>query len=293
MEDSGREGAVAHEALGTDMAPMSFRELGSERSSAATGVNGPGLLSETIESELLPRFMIAFQSVGTDALIDYVTEVDHGRFYEGLLADDVAQSLTYIRQLERRGVPVSRLFSDLLARAAHRLGEDWEDDRLNFSEVTLAMTRLQQMVRMVSVIGDHGFHRMDGSAHRILLTTARGEQHDFGVQMAAEAFRRDGWFVVSEPATGVDELKRIVSKETFDMIGLSASTDRALDRIGADVASLRSASRNTDMQVLVGGSLFQRNPGLATEIGAVFCASDAMSAPRMCRRLLAQSLVGC
>ena len=49
--------------------------------------------------------------------------------------------------LRRRAVTLPCLYLDLLAPAARWLGTAWEEDRADFSTVTLGLMRLQHMVR--------------------------------------------------------------------------------------------------------------------------------------------------
>lgn len=293
MADAGRDRASAQGMLNADLSLLSFRDLGERWRRIDPCSDEAGRLADLVESELLPRLMIAFQSFSDGLPMDYVTEVDRERFFSLLIADDGGPVLDFVQQLRRREVPMEKIFGDLLAQAAHTLGERWEEDRLDFTEVAIAMTRLQQILRMNSVVGDVGFQRADGSAFSILLATARGEQHTFGVQLVAEAFRRDGWFVSSEAGTELDILRQIVAREGYDFIGYSASSDRVRDTIAGDLEVLRAESRNPDIRIMVGGGVFQRHAGLVEEVGAAFCANDALSAPMLCRNLLAQSLVGC
>ncbi len=293
MSDAGFNGASAHNTLEAETTLNTFRDLGERWRQIEPGAGVLSGLADTVESELLPRFMIAFQSFADGLPMDYVTEVDRERFFALLLADDTRGANGFIHELRRRHIPMETICGDLLAHAARMLGERWNEDRLDFTDVTIAMARLQQLLRMNSVVGDPGFRRADGSAYSVVLVTARGEQHTFGVHMLAEAFRRDGWFVCCEAGVAPDEVRRSVHDSFHDVIGVSASTDRSFDLLAKDIDTLRSDSRNPDIHIIVGGGLFQRNPELADEVGAAFCLDSAIGAPMLCRGLLAQSLVGC
>ena len=112
-----------------------------------------------------------------------------------LVVDDrPAAILAQVEALRRARRDPAALCLDLLAPAARWLGKAWEDDRCDFSTVTLGLMRLQHMVR------DYGRMltrdvRPTAQGRRILLANPPGEQHSFGRDMLAGFFRRAGWDV--------------------------------------------------------------------------------------------------
>ena len=294
MPSRSGSGSLARVSNKSQKSIVSFKELGERLpASAPFSRHTTGSVIKTIECELLPRLMIAFQSSGSIDRCDYLTPVDRAEFLRCLVTEDMAPSVDFIRSIGQRDVPMELIFSDLMANAAVELGVMWEEDLCDFTDVTLAMCRIQELLRMNSVVGSPLFGRDDGRAHRIMVTTARDEQHTLGALITSEIFRRDGWFVTSEPGTQMADLIRIVSRDHYDFIGISASSDRCLTNLRADVASLRASSMNREVKLLVGGPLFDRHTRFAQEIDAAFVANEAMGAPAVCRRLLAQSSVAC
>jgi methanogenic corrinoid protein MtbC1 len=69
-----------------------------------------------------------------------------------------------------------------------------------------------------------------------------------------------------------------VQAHDFDLFGMSASSDERLDQIAPMIMSVRKASRNRDITVMVGGRLFVERPELVAKVGADAMAADARQA---------------
>lgn len=238
-------------------------------------------LVRTIETEIIPRLMLAHRAtvtvhdapVGRAALAADVEELTRL-----ILAHDVATAGVFVQALRARGLPADAICLDLLAPVARRLGELWADDRCSFSEVTIALWRLQQVMRELAPPGEQ---RLDAQAPdlRILLAPAPGEQHTFGLMMVAEFFRRAGWDVQEETPNDRASLVAAVRDETFDVIGLSASCEGRLEELAVTIRAVRRASVNRGIGVLVGGPLFSANPEYLHFVGADAIAGDARESP--------------
>ncbi|MEJ1937739.1 cobalamin B12-binding domain-containing protein, partial [Nostoc sp. NIES-2111] len=118
---------------------------------------------------------------------------------------------------------------------------------------------------------------------QILLATAPGEQHTFGLSMVESFFRASGWDVTSDP--DLDPAK-LVGLRRYGIIGFSLSSETRLEALSACIRAVRRASRNPGIGVMVGGHLFIERPELVAIVGADLTATDGLTAV-----LLAQSLL--
>jgi methanogenic corrinoid protein MtbC1 len=187
-------------------------------------------------------------------------------------------------------VPLETLCLQLLAPAARRLGELWSEDRADLIQVTLALCRLQTLLRALSL-----GHRteVDHREHRraVLLVPAIGEQHTFGVQLVAEFFRRAHWDVWAAFPASNAELLELVSRERFAIVGLSVGCEKRLAGLAERVKAVRGESRNRSVGIMVGGRIFTDHPEQAAAVGADATAADghlaAVTAERLLKRLTA------
>jgi methanogenic corrinoid protein MtbC1 len=221
-----------------------------------------------------------------------VGEREVQEFVSCVTGNDETQASEYVRELMGTGVSAESVYLDLLTPTARRLGEYWTGDRCDFVVVTVAVGRLQRVLREVS----HLFTlsaAATGEVGSALLSCIPGEQHTLGLFMVAEFFIRDGWGVsIGAPVSTVD-LTSIVRTHSYDMVGFSIACDSRVARLKRHIAEVRRCSRNRRVQVLVGGRAIADQPQLASRLGADGAAVDARSAPAMARSLVtAARLVG-
>jgi methanogenic corrinoid protein MtbC1 len=191
------------------------------------------------------------------------------------------------------GVDLETIYINLLAPAARRMGELWENDERDFSDVTIGLCRLHELLR-AHKLEDPSYETISNSNNAsILLTTACEDQHIFGVIMVAEFFRKAGWLVNMEPGTSLAEMERIIAKQHYDVLGLSLARDLSTEEISKEISSLRLASKNKDLKVIIGGGSIERNISIVREFGADSYSTDASKAPEAARSLLADSALNC
>lgn len=247
-------------------------------------------LARTIEADVIPRLVQAHrlspvaQGVGlASAPAQSIDEVI--AFVDLIIGDSDADLQASVDAKRRSGLSIEALYLDLFAPAARVLGEMWEDDACDFSTVTVALGRLQRLLRELSPsFGTEIEHPSNG--RRVLFAQPADEQHSFGLSMVAEFFRRDGWDVFGVVGGSTDDPASRVRQEWADVVGFSIGSERRLDWLCQRIAAVRAASRNPRLVVMVGGPIFSLNPDRVAAVGADATARDAKDAPRVAARLL-------
>ena len=184
---------------------------------------------------------------------------------------------------------------NLLAPAARRLGNLWDEDICSFTDVTIGLMRLQSALLAVTIPGVGPGNEGAISARRtVLLAPAPGDQHSFGLNMVAGFLERAGWTVTLLGDGAPASIETALSRNWFGVLGLSAGSNAKLASLGRMLPRMRSVSRNPDLAIMVGGPLFSASPDLAAEIGAdstavdgplAVLAAEALIAPRKVPRL--------
>ncbi len=251
---------------------------------------GPVTLRAIIERELVPRMLTAHPAgpISPNMLAAAqraLGEAELAEFLRRVLDPDDARAGDFVAELRDEGASVDAVYMDLLAPTARRLGELWDEDSCDFLQVTIALGRMQRLLREPS----QSFATeipLDAPLGRILLGGAPGDQHTLGVLMVAEFFVRAGWGVAVGPPLGDVDLQSAVGQDWFDVIGLSLGTESRLDSVKRLIVRIRRASRNPNLVVLVGGRVFAESPDLAESVGADGSVADARLAPTVAIGLL-------
>lgn len=242
-------------------------------------------LVRTIEGEVIPRLMLAHRA---DEVLSAAPSagLDVDQFVRTLRASDTATLIQRVEALQAQGVTLESVFLDLLAPAARRLGELWEEDECDFTEVTVALCRLQHVARRIGQQRAEEFKPGEPNP-RVLLTVTFGDQHIFGLAVVSEFFRRAGWEVVEDSSGSMGDLTQLVRHEWFDLVGLSVSTEDRLGPAAALVQALRRASLNRKLGVFAGGAALAGRAERIAQIGADAGATDAQQAVRQANEWVA------
>ncbi len=248
------------------------------------------LLSQAIEHEIIPRLMLAHQVPGeclsTAPVVDSGFGPDDVRAFAKLvLAPDENVAHACIEAMRVRGISVETIYLDLLAPVARYLGEQWELDLCDFTEVTVGLGRLQQVLRELSPAFGQSNHQPSGRS--VLLLPGPGEQHTFGLVMVAEFFRRAGWDVGGGPWEAGADPVLMVQREWFDVVGFSLGNEAQVDELAACIKSVRAAALNKSICVIVGGPIFIERPEFVAYVNADAAATDGGQAPELAAKLIA------
>ncbi|WP_170937289.1 MULTISPECIES: cobalamin B12-binding domain-containing protein [Rhodomicrobium] len=249
-------------------------------------------LENVVEGEIIPRLMLLHQDAETAGAAHRNgtrrTDVaDHlADFTQIVLTQEADVAAAYVNALLHRGVKLEAVLLQLMAPAARRLGELWTADAIDFVDVTVATSRLQQVLHRFTFEFEKSAHL---PARRVLLLPTPSEQHTFGLLMVSEFFRREGWHVVGAPVLERDELRALVAEQWFALIGFSLSCERLLDTLRSTINDVRKFSKNLSVQIIVGGNIFSRSPELRPAVGADLAVGDVREAIKLAESALESS----
>lgn len=263
------------------------------------------MLSQTLERELIPRLMEALKTssendialqrpsddgaqtaanAGNRVRTPSTTEVEE--FIHLIIHHDASIGRGYVQALRERGMTLPVIYIHLFAVAARRLGEMWENDVCDFTQVTIAVCRMHQLIHSFSDGQIDKLYSHQQGSHNILLIPAHGEQHTFGLLMVGEFFRRAGWNVYNGAADSEQELLGILARQSFDAVGVSISAERNQQTLHDQITRLREVSRNKQLLIVAGGYLINCHPEKAQELGADCAARDGDGAVTQITELL-------
>ncbi|MEO0499650.1 MAG: cobalamin-dependent protein [Pseudomonadota bacterium] len=184
-----------------------------------------------------------------------------------------------------RGSSVETIFVDLLAPAARHLGELWEADACDFVDVTMALWRIQEVLRELTLCVPPAAASGQG-LRSALFSTMPGEQHSLGTLMVAECFQRAGWEtqVLMEPTQS--ELIGTFADRHYDLVGLTITNDCPRAELSGLVNAIRSVSSNPGIRIMMGGRVIIEQPELVECCGGDGTAMDAPSAVDLANSLV-------
>ncbi|MEO1201609.1 MAG: cobalamin-dependent protein [Pseudomonadota bacterium] len=250
-------------------------------------------LSRTIEGDIIPRLMLAFDSRRTNTAPPIGDQERLGtaidEFVQLVLNHDASIATNYVNTLRSDGIALSTLYLDLLAPAARRLGEMWEEDECSFTDVTIGVCRMHQVLLEFSRCFDAVGLETRSLGRDALIVPVPGEQHTFGLFMVMEFLRRGNWNCYSGHPANAREFHKLVATRDFDVIGISVGASDHVPLAEQLIAELRRGPRNSDAVVMVGGQAFTNDSRLAHDIGADAYAADGADVVRQAESLVVRA----
>lgn len=273
-------------------APWTESETPAHRSPAATPALRPTpaprptherrrqILTHAVELDVIPELLARYR---VSAPVDQaIAAADVTNLTSLVLEHDGPGALAFVMAMHGKGASAESLLLELLAPAARALGDLWEDDLCDFTQVTIGLWRLQSVLRALAPSG----LPLARTAPRIALVPLPGDPHTFGLDMVHTFFCGAGWNAWTGTIESSAELRQLVEARSFDVLGFSLACDERLDDVRREIASVRRASCNQSIAVIVGGPGFTANPSLAAAVGADATAHDARDAVTQAAALL-------
>lgn len=237
-------------------------------------------LAQVVAGEIIPRLMLLHREVVQAA--EAPTEAEIAGLARLVLSADIGEAARYITLLRDRGLPMERLFVELLEPCARHLGTMWDQDECDFIDVTLGLGRLQKLLAVFNAT--HVLPALD-EKRRVLMLTTPGDQHVFGLSMVTKFLDAGGWRVESEIGASAEAIGAAVGGSWYAVAGVTLGSERHLADLRAVIALIRETSLNPAIGIMVGGPIFSADPALAKAIGADATAVNAPAAVLVAQKL--------
>lgn len=247
---------------------------------------GLSWLLNTLEKEVLPRLLLAHgqSDAGPDQRAPQSdNDVPHSvveQLVPMALTNDTADMLAYVQAIHAQGVSLETVYLHVLTPVARTLGEMWERDECSFTDVTVGLWRIKQVMHELSPTFQ-SVAQEQSHGREVMLVPTPGSAHNLGLFMVSEFFRRSGWRVSGELLSQSSDMLLAVQNDWIDLVGLSVGITDHVAPLADLIKSLRTASRNPNLLIMVGGPLMLAHPEYVVTVGADFMAEDAPHAVEM------------
>lgn len=237
-------------------------------------------LVKTIEGNILPLIIEQHLDSSIPAQFPAKQIIDQ-KAVEDLtklvLQEDARISVDYVKEMHASGTTLEDIYLFLLTPVARKLGAMWEEDESSFTEVTIALWRIKQLMYDLSPIFQQ-YSEQGKTGSSIMLVPLPGSQHNLGLFMVSEFFAKAGWRIWGELAATEEEIVSMAANEWFDIIGLSASVREQFPQLKELIKSIKAKSKNPHVGIIIGSPVFNQFPELTDALGADMVGMNAEDA---------------
>jgi len=243
-----------------------------------------------VEAQIIPRLLVSKQIgkphltlVSSSKAMPSKKEIE--TFTELCVSESSKDAQSFVDDFLDTGLSTEDIFLGLLTPTAKYLGSQWDDDRMDFSQVNLGLVRLHSIANEIRRTSKSG-QLVKGKAKNVMIACAPGSMHMLGTTIVADFFRKEDWQVVVAISSSANELVKTVSNEWFDVLGLSLSIDQQLTGLADLIDQFKSLSLNPRMVVMLGGPIFCTKKLDANDFGAHGICDNAKHAVGLAVSLL-------
>ena len=253
-------------------------------------------LVETIENQIIPRLILAHKKTKKNEKIKqnkpekqsktgFLETNSVERFTKFLSENDVEVCKAYVETLIEEGVSIEDIYLKLITPSARKLGYFWEEDIADFTVVTLAIWKIQQVLYQFS---DKFLYEKEfiGSRSKVLLIPAPGSQHTLGLFILGEFFRKNGWHVHGEPSISEKDTLNLIKQNHFDIIGISIGANDFKEAAKKLIKKIRQTPQAKFLKIIVGGPATIDKPHFYNDVFADAQSKDANNAVIIANRLI-------
>lgn len=187
------------------------------------------------------------------------------RLFDTLVSGDRQAVRSFVQETTSRGVKAEALISEVFWPAYNLIDSMHRKDQMT----TIAH---HMATRLLRVLADQAALRLTAQAsrnRRVFAVCGPQDPDELGAQMAVDLLEAGG-FTVTFAGGGIasDEILAQVQETQPDVLLLFASAPSDLPGIRAMIDQINEIGAVRNLQVVVGGGVFNRAKGLAEEIGA-------------------------
>jgi methanogenic corrinoid protein MtbC1 len=245
-------------------------------------------LSKIVAEHVLPQLVALHAPVQPAQPVVVLRSGEISELARLVMGPDNEDAINYLLKLKDDGVSLDDLHAELLEPTARLLGELWNEDKADFVDVTIGVSRLQRLVHVFERLGQIPDY---DEKRRVLLAAAPGEQHSLGSTIVQKFLRAGGWHVWTCASPDINEPAEIAAKEWFAVVGFSLGSDVHVPSLKEAISRVRERSLNPRLGIMIGGSAVTRQPELVEAVGADGTAANGPAAVVLAKKLLAAALV--
>ena len=187
------------------------------------------------------------------------------RLFQALVSGDRNEARGIIAETQDEGVTAEELTHQVFWPVLETINKLFRADQMS----RLAHHYATRMLRTLVDQAQARYTQCEARDRKVLMFCGEGDVEDLAGQLAADLVEADGYEVYfSGGGVANDEILSEVGKRRPDILLMFGSSPSDAPNIRLLIDHIRDIDACPDMQIVVGGGVFNRAEGLAEEIGA-------------------------
>jgi len=191
--------------------------------------------------------------------------------FQSLVSGDRQEPRRLVQQTLELGIDAESLSRDVYWSVLDTLNTLYRNDQVTALSFQYATRLLRSLVDQAQA----SYRQAESRGRRICMFCGETESDDLAGQLVADLAEADGYeMFFGGGGIANDEILEEVNNRRPDILLLFSSGPRDAPNIRQLIDTIRGVNACPEMQIVVGGGIFNRAPGLAEEIGADLWATS-------------------
>ena len=180
-------------------------------------------------------------------------ESDLHKLYFSIKSQSIKIIERLIYKLIKYGRSIEHILDSYLPTIAKKLGDEWVSDEISFSDVTIALGKIQFLNSKFESLYISNLNATYYST-KILIIIPKGEDHTYGGIAATRKLRGMGIdaFLIFDYKQ--NELENLLAQRDYDFIGISSANNFMIENIN-NLATNIANFVNKETPIVLGGNL--------------------------------------
>jgi len=201
---------------------------------------------------------------------DVLHELEQSLF-QSLVSGDRQESRRLVQRALDQGIDAESLSRDVYWSVLDTLNTLYRNDQV----ATLSYQYATRLLRSLVDQAQAGYRQAESRGRRICMFCGQSESDDLAGQLVADLAEADGYeMFFGGGGIANDEILEEVNRRRPDVLLLFSSGPRDAPNIRQLIDTIRGVNSCPELQIVVGGGIFNRAAGLAEEIGADLWATS-------------------
>jgi methanogenic corrinoid protein MtbC1/DNA-binding XRE family transcriptional regulator len=208
---------------------------------------------------------------------------ERDKYIELVLSGLPVVAINRVNELAVLGVPVNRLYREILEPVLIRTGEMWAEGRMAIHQEHAVSQSIISCMGLLRAF----MKRKPSNGKRFLGVVVNGEMHGIGLMMVCDYMHMEGWDVMYL-GTYLPGPEAAGAIKTYrpEVVGLSVTMTYNIHSAEMLISILKDDDAEKKPLILVGGQVFSADPELWQKIGADAFARKGVEAVAMLDRLI-------
>ncbi|MCB2356715.1 cobalamin-dependent protein [Clostridium estertheticum] len=185
-------------------------------------------------------------------------------------------------------IDIKKIYNDVFERSLIEIGQQWDMNIIDIYQEHYFSCSTQFIMSQLFPY----FHTSEKNGHSLISLSTSGDSHNIGIRMVTDFFEIDGWntYFLGCDVPSQSVIKAIKDRKA-NIVAISCTMPNYLESVQCLITAIRNLKDFSDVKIIVGGRLFNRDKNLWKSVGADGYSSNADEAVKIANEFMINNVL--